>query len=75
MDTVIHHLNNWSNIRPNIGPGVTPDPELPACSRSRRLLFPMLHSEKGRPFSATKEIGDVCTQARSGVENRKLAVP
>ena len=43
---------------------------LPAC---RRLLFPLLHAEKGRirnavanrvPASrATKEIGDVCKQA------------
>ena len=32
--------------------------ELPAC---RRLLFPLLHAEKGP--RATKEIGDVCTQA------------
>ena len=31
--------------------------ELPAC---RRLLFSLLHAEKGR---STKEIGDVCTQA------------
>ena len=30
---------------------------LPAC---RRLLFPLLHAEKGR---ASKEIGDVYTQA------------
>ena len=30
---------------------------LPAC---RRLLFPLLHAEKGR---ATTEKGDVCTQA------------
>ena len=53
------------------------DGQLPAC---RRLLFPLLHAEKGRlrnavanrvpasgwvPFPrATKEIGDVCTQAR-----------
>ena len=51
---------------------------LPAC---RRLLFPLLHAEKGRlrnavanrvPAShvpilrATKEIGDVCTQEREG---------
>ena len=42
--------------------------QLPAC---RRLLFPLLHAEKERlrnavvvPFPrATKEIGDVCTQA------------
>ena len=36
---------------------------LPAC---RRLLFPLLHVEKKKkiPFPrATKEIGDVCTQA------------
>ena len=33
---------------------------LPAC---RRLLFALLHAEKGPP-RATKEIGDVCTQAK-----------
>ena len=35
---------------------------LPAC---RRLLFPLLHAGKKKvPFPrATKEIGDVCTQA------------
>ena len=42
---------------------------LPAC---RRLLFPLLHAEKGRP-RATKEIGDVCTQANIfGVRTCKL---
>ena len=43
--------------------------QLPAC---RRLLFPLLHVEKAGlwkrdvvPFPrATKEIGDVCTQAK-----------
>ena len=33
---------------------------LPAC---RRLLFPLLHVEKVPFPRATKEIGDVCTQA------------
>ena len=33
---------------------------LPVC---RRLLFPLLHAEKGPFPRATKEIGDVCTQA------------
>ena len=33
---------------------------LPAC---RRLLFPLLHAEKVPFPRATKEIGDVCTQA------------
>ena len=33
---------------------------LPAC---RRFLFPLLHAEKGPFPRATKEIGDVCTQA------------
>ena len=51
---------------------------LPSC---RRLLFPLLHAEKGRlrrlrrryadvPFPrATKEIGDVCTHARDSAFN------
>ena len=39
---------------------------LPAC---RRLLFPLLH-----PFpSATKEIGDVCTQASLRVNGRYMS--
>ena len=38
---------------------------LPAC---RRLLFPLLHAEKGPFPRATKEIGDVCTQAKSTLE-------
>ena len=33
---------------------------LPAC---RRLLFPLLHAEKVPFPRATKEIGNVCTQA------------
>ena len=36
-------------------------PRLPAC---RRLLIPLLHAEK----RATKEIGDVCTQATPQVK-------
>ena len=39
---------------------------LPAC---RRLLFPLLHAEKGR-----KEIGDVCTQASKHDGGRKCLV-
>ena len=41
---------------------------LPAC---RRLLFPLLHAEKGPFPRATKEIGDVCTQARCEHGNLK----
>ena len=37
---------------------------LPAC---RRLLFPLLHAEKVPFPRATKEIGDVCTQATTGL--------
>ena len=36
--------------------------KLPAC---RRLLFPLLHAEKVFFPRATKEIGDVCTQANA----------
>ena len=63
LTTSFHHHARFSGEmadRPaffNISPGKT----LPAC---RRLLFPLLHAEKGR---ATKEIGDVCTQARENV--------
>ena len=38
---------------------------LPAC---RRLLFPLLYVEKGP--HATKEIGDVCLQARENMANK-----
>ena len=37
---------------------------LPAC---RRLLFPLLHAEKVPFPRATKEIGDVCTQAKESI--------
>ena len=53
---------------------INPSPSLPAC---RRLLFPLLHAEKGSFPRATKEIGDVCTQAMSiiaihiATDNRK----
>ena len=36
-------------------------PYLPAC---RRLLFPLLHAEKGTFSACNKDIGDVCTQAK-----------
>ena len=57
------HRKTWENIakQEKTGHGKT----LPAC---RRLLFPLLYVEKGP--HATKEIGDVCTQARENMANK-----
>ena len=51
------HLKLWRGLEPAL-----------ACVKTscRRLQFPLLHAKKGKEslFCATKEIGDVCTQAK-----------
>ena len=59
---VFNFCQHWTTI-PQVTQAHTcqvVDYTLPA---GRRLLFPLLHAEKGPFPRATKEIGDVCTQA------------
>ena len=70
LQTVYDSINHWMHCAAYFFLLTATEKSLPAC---RRLLFPLLHAEKGRMRNAVanrgaasraaKEIGDVCKQA------------